>query len=173
LGGLDGASSEEFLPELSGPIAHPVIHLMPSQEKVRWKGATMRLGSYPCTIRPNTLAMEVYGTASIDERHRHRYEVNNDYRGALSENGMVFSGVSPDNVLVEIIELPRSVHPYFIASQFHPELKSRPNRAHPLFAGLIRAALARPAAHANGAGSVPVEPPPRRRAAANGELVLE
>jgi CTP synthase len=139
--GLSGANSEEFNDELPEATGHPVIHLMPSQEKVRWKGATMRLGSYPCRVRPDTLAMSLYGSKDITERHRHRYEVNNDYRGALSEGGLVFSGVSPDNVLVEIVELPQSQHPYFIACQFHPEFKSRPNRPHPLFAGHVKASL--------------------------------
>jgi len=107
------------------------------------KGASMRLGSYPCRLTQGTVASEAYDSALIEERHRHRYEVNNDFREQLSKAGMVFSGVSPDYRLVEIIELPPSVHPYFVATQFHPEFKSRPNRAHPLFAGLVEAALTR------------------------------
>jgi CTP synthase len=98
----------------------------------------MRLGLYPCHIEAGTLAAQVYGEALVYERHRHRYEVNNDYRAQLAAGGMVFSGLSPDGRLVEMAELPR--HPYFIGSQFHPEFKSRPNRAHPLFRGFIRAA---------------------------------
>lgn len=137
--GLKDANSTEFDEESHHPTPHPVIHLMPSQETVRWKGGTMRLGSYPCALKPGTLAARLYSEAEIGERHRHRYEVNNAYRQILSGHGMVFSGTSPDNVLVEIIELPEELHPFFIASQFHPEFKSRPNRAHPLFRGLVEA----------------------------------
>jgi CTP synthase len=138
--GLRDANSAEFDEELRHPTAHPVIHLMPSQETVRWKGGTMRRGAYPCRLREDSLAYRLYGETTISERHRHRYEVNNEYRQILSGHGMAFSGASPDNVLVEMIELP--AHPFFIASQFHPEFRSRPNRAHPLFAGLVEAALA-------------------------------
>ena len=99
----------------------------------------MRLGVYPCKITDGTLAAKLYKDKLVYERHRHRYEVNNAYREVLGNAGMVFSGLSPDNRLVEIIELPS--HPYFIATQFHPEFKSRPNRVHPLFAGLVKAAL--------------------------------
>jgi CTP synthase len=137
--GMREANSTEFDEEQSRRTPHPVIHLMPAQETVRWKGGTMRLGTYPCRLQPDTLAHRLYDQTDIQERHRHRYEVNNEYRRKLGEQGMVFSGTSPDNVLVEIIELPD--HPFFIASQFHPEFQSRPNRAHPLFAGLIRAAM--------------------------------
>jgi CTP synthase len=139
--GLMDASSAEFDPELSRPTPHPVIHLMPAQETVRWKGGTMRLGAHPCRLKEGSLAHRLYGRTEISERHRHRYEVNNDYRAVLAAKGLSFSGTSPDDVLVEMIELPD--HPFFIASQFHPEFKSRPNRAHPLFAGLIRAAMER------------------------------
>jgi CTP synthase len=114
---------------------------MPSQETVRWKGGTMRRGAYPCRLREDSLAYQLYGETTISERHRHRYEVNNEYRKILSGHGMAVSGTSPDDVLVEMIELP--AHPFFIASQFHPEFRSRPNRAHPLFAGLVEAATAR------------------------------
>lgn len=103
----------------------------------------MRLGSYPCHLASGSVAAEHYGTDSISERHRHRFEVNNEYRKQLIDAGLVISGVSPDYRLVEIIELPRNAHPYFIATQFHPEFKSRPNHAHPLFAGLVAAALER------------------------------
>jgi CTP synthase len=136
---LRDANSTEFDEELRYPTPHPVIHLMPSQETVRWKGATMRLGAHPCRLQEDSLAYRLYREATISERHRHRYEVNNEYRQILAEHGMKFSGTSPDDVLVEIIELP--AHPFFIASQFHPEFRSRPNRAHPLFAGLVEAAI--------------------------------
>ena len=135
--GLEHATTEEIDPE----AIHPVIHLLPEQQGVKTKGGTMRLGIYPCCIAEGTLAWKLYHNELIYERHRHRFEVNNAYRDTLSGAGMVFSGVSPDNRLVEIIELPD--HPYFIATQFHPEFKSRPNRAHPLFAGLVEAALER------------------------------
>jgi CTP synthase len=137
--GLREASSAEFDKDLGHATPDPVIHLMPSQETVRWKGGTMRLGAYPCRLQEDSLAYRLYGETTISERHRHRYEVNNEYRQILSEHGISFSGTSPDNVLVEMIELPE--HPFFIASQFHPEFRSRPTRAHPLFAGLIEAAI--------------------------------
>ena len=101
----------------------------------------MRLGKYPCTITPGTKMAECYGTTEIDERHRHRYEFNNVFRKQLTESGLVIAGQSPDGKLVEIVELPRSVHPWFVAVQFHPEFKSRPNRSHPLFKDFIRASL--------------------------------
>jgi CTP synthase len=137
--GLDGANTEEVNPH----TPHPVVHILPEQKHVTEKGASMRLGAYPCRLTQNSVAAHLYGDGTISERHRHRYEVNNEYREQMSKAGMVFSGVSPDYRLVEIIELPETVHPYFIATQFHPEFKSRPNRAHPLFAGLIAAALTR------------------------------
>jgi CTP synthase len=133
--GLEGAHSAEFSP-LS---PHPVLDLLPDQKSVDKMGGTMRLGAYPCRIVPGTLAHRLYGADEVFERHRHRYEVNNDYRGQLEAAGMVFSGLSPDGRLVELAELPD--HPFFIASQFHPEFKSRPNRAHPLFSGFVQAAL--------------------------------
>ena len=134
--GLKEAATEEIDPE----AIHPVIHLLPEQQGVKTKGGTMRLGIYPCRVVEGTLAWRLYENELVYERHRHRFEVNNAYRDALACAGMVFSGISPDNRLVEIIEL--TDHPYFIATQFHPEFKSRPNRAHPLFAGLVEAALA-------------------------------
>ena len=137
--GLEGANSEEF----SSDSPYPVIHIMPEQVGIDAKGGTMRLGSYPCNITAGSLAFELYGATRIDERHRHRYEVNNDFREVLIENGLVVSGVSPDYRLVEMIELPS--HPFFIATQAHPEFKSRPNRPHPLFQGLVKAALKRKA----------------------------
>lgn len=135
--GLKDAHTEEVNPA----TPHPVIHLLPEQRGVDAKGGTMRLGAYPCRLMRGTLAERLYGDQVIYERHRHRYEVNNEYRGLLEQHGMVFSGVSPDYRLVEMIELPD--HPYFIAGQFHPEFKSRPNRPHPVFVGLVRAALER------------------------------
>jgi CTP synthase len=133
--GIEDASSLEFHPESK----HLVIDLMPEQKMVADKGATMRLGLYPCKLKEGTLAHRCYGETLVYERHRHRYEVNNAFREQLTAQGMVFSGTSPDGRLVEIAELPE--HPYFIASQFHPEFKSRPNRAHPLFREFIRAAI--------------------------------
>jgi CTP synthase len=133
--GLHGAHSEEADPD----TPHPVIHLLPEQKEVADKGATMRLGAYPCRIMQRTRAAKLYRDAVVYERHRHRYEVNNEYRERLAEYGMVFSGVSPDYRLVEIIELEG--HPFFMATQFHPEFRSRPNRPHPLFVGFIKAAL--------------------------------
>ena len=130
--GLDKANSTEFDPE----SPHPVIDIMPDQVGVEM-GGTMRLGHYPCKIQPNTLAAEVYREDLVQERHRHRYEVNNGYRDALAGAGMVFSGTSPDGRLVEMAELRE--HPFFIGSQFHPEFKSRPLRPHPLFRDFIAA----------------------------------
>src|SRR5262249_18692298 len=120
---------------------HPVIHILPEQKEITFKGASMRLGAYKCQLVAGSLAETVYGASHISERHRHRYEVNNDYRELLAKNGMICSGISPDYRLVEIVELKG--HPFFIATQFHPEFKSRPNRAHPLFRGVIEAALKR------------------------------
>ncbi len=134
--GLEGANSKEF----DEDTPHPVVIYLKEQEYVTKLGGTMRLGAYPCAIRPGTLAERCYGTTEISERHRHRYEVSNQYRDRLAEGGLVFSGTSPEGDLVEMIELPD--HPFFIASQFHPEFKSRPNRAHPLFREFIAAALA-------------------------------
>ena len=137
--GMPGASSSEFEPE----CAYPVIALMPDQEDVTEKGGTMRLGAYPCKVVEGTLAAEAYGEPLIYERHRHRYEVNNAFRGALTEAGLVISGLSPDDRLVEMVELPEDVHPWFVASQAHPEFKSRPDRPAPLFREFVRAAIAR------------------------------
>ncbi|HOF28504.1 MAG TPA: CTP synthase, partial [Anaerolineaceae bacterium] len=116
----------------------PVINLMLDQRGLDQLGGTMRLGLYPCQILPGSKAAELYKTDLIHERHRHRYEFNNDYRQQFENAGMVFSGISPDGVLVEMAEL--SDHPFMMAAQFHPEFLSRPNRAHPLFLGLIEAA---------------------------------
>ena len=133
--GFDDAHSIEFDPD----TPHPVIALMPDQNGVTDIGGTLRLGSYPCHLKEDTLAYKLYGSEMIHERHRHRYEVNNEFRTALSDNGLVFSGISPDGRIVEMCELP--THPFFIATQAHPEFKSRPNRPHPLFRGFVEAAL--------------------------------
>ncbi len=133
--GLRDAHSEEMDPS----TPHPVIHILPEQKDVEVKGATMRLGAYRCQLVAGSRAEQVYGEPYVYERHRHRYEVNNDYRETLQRSGMTCSGISPDYRLVEMIEIQE--HPFFIATQFHPEFKSRPNRAHPLFRGLIEAAL--------------------------------
>jgi CTP synthase len=135
--GLEGANSEEMgeRPE------YPVIHFLPDQRDQLQKGGTMRLGSWRCNVVNRTLAHRLYGETKITERHRHRYEVNNDFREKLEEHGMVISGVSPDYRLVEMVEIP--AHPFFIGTQAHPEFKSRPNRPHPLFRGLVKAALER------------------------------
>ncbi len=144
--GLPQADSSEFDPD----TPNPVISLLPEQRDVEDLGGTMRLGLYPCRIQPETLAARLYGETVVYERHRHRYEFNNAYRLQFLESGYWVSGSSPDNRLVEIIELP--AHPYFIAVQFHPEFRSRPNQPHPLFLGLIEAALA----HKTRSGSVPL-----------------
>jgi CTP synthase len=136
LAGLEMANSSEFDPA----TPHPVIHLMEEQKGVVNKGGTMRLGAYPCRLVEGSLAHRCYGTDEISERHRHRYEVNNAYRDAFARVGVVFSGLSPNGELVEILEL--SDHPFFVSVQFHPELKSRPRRPHPLFRELVAAAVA-------------------------------
>ena len=125
--------------ELDPNTTHPVIHIMPEQIGIEDIGGTLRLGAYPCVLDKTSKAYEMYGTDQISERHRHRYEVNNDYREALTSHGMKLSGLSPDGRIVEMIEIPE--HPWFIATQAHPELKSRPNRPHPLFRGFIEASL--------------------------------
>ena len=134
---LPGANSTEFDPQ----PADPVINMMEEQKKIIDKGATMRLGSYECALAPGTLARKAYGAESIRERHRHRYEVNNAYVGALQRAGLVISGINPRRNLVEIIELKD--HPWFLAVQFHPEFQSKPNQPHPLFAAFVAAALKR------------------------------
>jgi CTP synthase len=135
--GLKGVSSTEF----DKDCANPVIDLMPDQRGVKDKGGTMRLGAYPCTLKPGSHALELYREAEISERHRHRFEFNNDYREQLTRAGLVLSGTSPDDRLVEIVELPE--HAYFLGCQFHPEFKSRPMSAHPLFQGFVAAAAQR------------------------------
>jgi len=126
--------------EINPDTTHPVIDLMPDKVGVEDIGGTLRLGAYPCILDKTSKAYELYGSEEISERHRHRYEVNNDYRQVLTENGMKLAGISPDGRIVEMIELPE--HPFFVATQAHPELKSRPNRPHPLFKGFVAAALA-------------------------------
>jgi CTP synthase len=137
--GLAGANSSEF----DHATPHPVIDLMDDQREVVDKGGTMRLGAYPAVLVPGSIVREAYGQEVVYERHRHRYEFNPRYRRRLEEAGLRASGASPDDRLVEFVELDRETHPFFVATQAHPEFKSRPNRPHPLFAGLVQAALAR------------------------------
>jgi CTP synthase len=132
---LSDADSSEFNPNTT----NPVIDLMEEQRGISAKGGTMRLGAYDCNIVPDTLAKRVYGASEIRERHRHRYEFNPAYRERLEAAGLTVSGINPQSGLVEIVELKN--HPYFIGCQFHPEFKSRPQKAHPLFDGLVAAAL--------------------------------
>jgi len=158
-GGLLGANSTEFDPR----TPHPVICTMADQRDVvageRDMGGTMRLGSYPAVLRVGSLVAQAYDTTEVTERHRHRYEVNNVYRSRLEEAGLVISGTSPGGQLVEFVELPRDVHPFFVGTQAHPELKSRPTRPHPLFRAFVEAALRHRAAE-----RLPVELPERARA---------
>jgi CTP synthase len=140
--GLDGASSTEF----DENAKHPVIATMAEQVDILASsemGGTMRLGSFEAKLAKGSIVAEVYGTENVSERHRHRYEVNNSYRDQLEKAGMVFSGTSPDGSLVEFLELPREVHPYYVSTQAHPEFKSRPTKGHPLFIGLVEASLKR------------------------------
>lgn len=133
--GLKDASSNEF----SDRTKNPVIHIMDSQKDIYKKGGTMRLGAYVSKIKKGTLTEKIYGTCQISERHRHRYEFNNAYRTIMQNAGMVISGTSPDDTLVEMIEIPQNK--FFIGCQFHPEFKSRPNKPAPLFKAFIKAAL--------------------------------
>ena len=131
---------------------------MPDQKAIEAKGGTMRLGSYPCILKRGSIANKAYHDQFITERHRHRYEFNNHYRAALSEKGMILSGVSPDGNLVEIIELDTQTHPFFIGVQFHPELKSRATKAHPIFRDFVRASVLYHLEHAaknNGVATLP------------------
>jgi CTP synthase len=140
--GLAGASSSEFDPDTE----FPVIATMAEQVEIIEEGdlgGTMRLGLYEAALEPGSIVEELYGARVASERHRHRYEVNNHYRQQIAEAGMVFSGVSPDRELVEYVELPRDVHPFYVGTQAHPELRSRPNRPSPLFRGLVAAARER------------------------------
>jgi len=135
--GLEGAQSTEFAPDSQ----HPVIDLMSDQRGVKQKGGTMRLGAYPCVLAEGSVVERIYGAREISERHRHRFEFNNDYRDVITKAGMVLSGLSPDERLVEMVEL--SDHPHFVGCQFHPEFKSRPHSPHPLFTSFVAAARER------------------------------
>jgi CTP synthase len=155
---LTGASSTEFDEE----TPHPVIDIMHDQRYLEDLGATMRLGACPCLLRSGSLAHTAYGEDRISERHRHRYEFNNDFREPLESHGLVISGINPDRNLVEIVELPREVHPWFVGVQYHPEFKSKPMKPHPLFRDFVAAALIRrqsreapnePVAETRGSGS--------------------
>ncbi len=178
LAGLDGANSTEFDPD----TAHPVIATMTDQQEIVAGrgdlGGTMRLGAYPAVLTPGSLVAQAYGTPEVYERHRHRYEVNNAYRDRLTRAGLRISGTSPDDRLVEFAELDRALHPFFVGTQAHPELKSRPTRPHPLFAGFVGAALAYNAADRlpmdlaaarNGATARPGGVPPIGDRAADGD----
>ncbi|HQN26768.1 MAG TPA: CTP synthetase, partial [Syntrophales bacterium] len=134
--GLSGANSSEF----DAATLHPVIDLLPEQRAVKEMGASMRLGAYPCVLDAESLAFAAYGEGEISERHRHRYEFNNDFKDLLVQKGLNITGVSPDGRLAEIVEL--GDHPWFLGCQFHPEFKSRPTAPHPLFSRFIAAALA-------------------------------
>lgn len=140
--GIEGATSSEFEPGAK----HPVIATMAEQVDVLAAGdmgGTMRLGLYEAALLPGSQVANVYGATTATERHRHRYEVNNHYRDQIADAGLVFSGTSPDGHLVEYVELPKEVHPYYVSTQAHPEFKSRPTKPNPLFHGLIQAALER------------------------------
>jgi CTP synthase len=141
--GLDKAGSTEFYPECPEPVIATMAEQQAYVEGAGDLGGTMRLGLYPADLTAGSVVAETYASASVEERHRHRYEVNNAYRDQLEDAGLVFSGVGPENGLVEFVELPREVHPYYVSTQAHPELRSRPTRPHPLFAGLIGAAVER------------------------------
>ena len=144
--GIEGANSSEFDPDTPAPVIATMADQVDIVAGNADLGGTMRLGAYPAHLKPGSLVAQAYGSTEVSERHRHRYEVNNAYREQLEDAGLVISGTSPDGRLVEFIELDRSLHPYFVATQAHPELKSRPTRAHPLFRGLVDAALAYSAA---------------------------
>ena len=143
LSSMKGANSAEFEPNCE----FPVISTMHSQEEIVSgngdMGGTMRLGLYPALLIQNSVVAKLYGGMEISERHRHRYEVNNKYRDQIAKGGLIFSGTSPDGNLVEFVELPTDQHPFYVGTQAHPEFLSRPNKAHPLFSGLISAALKR------------------------------
>jgi CTP synthase len=143
MAGLAKAASTEFDPDCPEPVIATMAEQVAFVEGAGDLGGTMRLGLYPAELKAGSVVRQAYGEASIEERHRHRYEVNNAYRDQLEEAGLVFSGTSPDNSLVEFVELPRAVHPYYVSTQAHPELRSRPTRPHPLFAGLVGAAIER------------------------------
>jgi CTP synthase len=139
--GLEGASSSEFEPDSKYPVIATMEEQLDIVDGKGDLGGTMRLGLYEAKLDEGSVIAETYGTTKVSERHRHRYEVNNKDRDQIAAKGLVFSGTSPDGKLVEYVELPRDVHPYYVATQAHPELSSRPTRPHPLFAGLVKAAL--------------------------------
>ena len=141
--GLEKAASTEFDPDAPEPVIATMEEQKSFVEGAGDLGGTMRLGLYPAALKEGSVVRAAYGEELIEERHRHRYEVNNRYRDQLERSGLVFSGTSPDNNLVEFVELPREVHPYYVSTQAHPELRSRPTRPHPLFAGLVGAAIER------------------------------
>jgi CTP synthase len=143
--GLEGASSSEFEPDSKYPVIATMAEQLDIVEGKGDLGGTMRLGLYDAVLDEGSVVAGTYGTTKVAERHRHRYEVNNAYREQIAAKGLVFSGTSPDGKLVEFVELPKDVHPYYVATQAHPELGSRPTRPHPLFVGLVKAALERQA----------------------------
>ena len=148
--GLPNASSTEFDPDTDTPVIATMEEQKQFVEGAGDLGGTMRLGLYPAALAEGSVVAEAYGATEVSERHRHRYEVNNAYRDALSEAGLRISGTSPEGTLVEFVELPREEHPYYVATQAHPELASRPTRPHPLFDGLVKAALERRGVQAKG-----------------------
>jgi CTP synthase len=154
--GLEGASSSEFEPESKYPVIATMEEQLEFVEGRGDLGGTMRLGLYEAKLDEGSVIAETYGTTTVSERHRHRYEVNNKYRDQIAAQGLVFSGTSPDGKLVEYVELPREVHPYYVATQAHPELSSRPTRPHPLFAGLVKAALDHQSGNEDSNGAAPV-----------------
>jgi len=140
--GLADASSTEFDPETTVPVIATMEEQLAIVDGKGDLGGTMRLGLYDAKLKEGSVVAQTYGKTEVAERHRHRYEVNNAYRAQLEEDGLVFSGTSPDDSLVEFVELPKEVHPYYVSTQAHPELSGRPTRPHPLFAGLVAAAIA-------------------------------
>jgi CTP synthase len=141
LAGISDANSAEFAPDTKAPVIATMADQLANVSGAGDLGGTMRLGSYKASLKAGSIVAEAYGETEITERHRHRYEVNNNYREQLANSGLVFSGMNIERDLVEFVELPREVHPYYVGTQAHPEFKSRPTRPHPLFAGLIKAAL--------------------------------
>jgi CTP synthase len=154
LAGIEAANSAEFAPDSPDPVIATMAEQVAAVAGDADLGGTMRLGAYPATLVPGSIVEQAYGSTAVSERHRHRYEVNNAYRDRLEAAGLMISGTSPDGRLVEFIELPRHTHPFFAATQAHPELKSRPTRAHPLFRAFLGAAL-----DYNAAERLPVEMP--------------
>jgi CTP synthase len=154
LAGIAQANSAEFDPDTPDAVISTMADQIDIVAGNADLGGTMRLGAYPALLTPGSIVADTYGSTEVSERHRHRYEVSNAYRDRLESAGLVVSGTSPDGRLVEFVELPREVHPYFVGTQAHPELKSRPTRAHPLFRGLVQAAL-----DYNAASRLPVEIP--------------